>query len=338
LTGRRSRITIVDVAAAAGFSVATVRRALRGFDNVAPATVARVKDVAAQLGYRPNQLAAQLRSGTTRAVAVIVPAINSWYFSELMAGAEAVLAEGGYDTFALVAQGEGAVERLLSKVGPRGRVDGVIVADLPVEPTLLDLLRSLGIAVVTAAVEVENCSSAAIDDRQVGYQATAHLLQLGHTRIALVGVSRSTTRAAASTHYKAGWHDALSEAGVAADLELEVDVPLTPSGGIEAASILVSRRFRPTAVFCLSDLMAIAAGHVFERLGFLVPDDISVIGFNDHEMASVFNLTTIRQPVAGIGATAARLLLDSFDNPDMIDNVTLPVGLVVRGSTAPPSS
>jgi LacI family repressor for deo operon, udp, cdd, tsx, nupC, and nupG len=328
------RVTIVDVANAAGYSVATVSRALRGFDNVSPTAMTRVTEIAAELGYRPSHLATQLRSGTTRAVIVMVPAIDNWYFSELMAGAEAYLSEEGYDTFVSVVADDDALERVLAKVGPRGRVDGVLVADLAIEPSTNDMLDALGIPVVLAGVESAEFSSAAVDDEQVGYQATRHLLELGHTRIGVVrGRSHAVNRVASPARRVHGYHAALREAGIEPDPELELEVEFSVAGGAEAASLLVTELHQPTALFCTSDLIALGVTNVLGQLGYTLPDDMSIVGVDDHEMAGVLGLTTIRQPVSGIGAASARLLLDALADPARREQVRLATELVIRDST-----
>lgn len=335
MTGRGRRVTVVDVAHAAGCSVATVSRALRGFENVSPAMMARVRAVADALGYRPNQLAAGLRSGATRAVLVVVPVIDHWYFSELMAGAEAVLSDDGYDTFVAAAAHRSGLERLVTNLGPRGRVDGVLLADNAIDPGVRAMLDHLGVPYVVAGADAPGVPSVAVDEHRIGYEATAHLLGLGHTRIGVAQcLSEPALRSVSPAARLAGHVAALVDAGIEPDPSLRIEVELSLEGGVAAASFVVGHEEPPTALFCMSDLLAIGAFHALYQLGFDVPGFLSLIGVDDLELAEVTGLTTIRQPVAEVGATAARMLLDALGGSIDRNHVVLPVELVARDTTA----
>ncbi len=332
---RPGKVTIVDVARAAGFSVATVSRALRGFTNVAPDTVATVKRVAESLGYRPNPVAAQLRSGATRAVTIVVPAIESWYYAEVMASAQVVLDQEGYRTFVMVAGDDEGLGRVIDAMG-LGRADGLIVVDLAVSSATASEVASLSLSMVSAGLTAEGFPSIQVDDRRIGYNATRHLIELGHRRIAMVRWSAGAGRVEGSNLRVAGYHQALAEAGIDPDPDLDLVFERTASGGLEAGAALAARRDPPTAVLCLSDMMAMGVTHTFGDLGFELPAELSVVGVGDRPTAAIMGLTTVALPLRELGAGAARLLLDTIGQPGPAENVVLPAELVVRRSTAPP--
>lgn len=333
---RAGRVTIVDVARASGFSVATVSRALRGFANVAPGTVAVVKDVAERLGYRPNPVAAQLRSGATQAVTIVVPTIDSWYYAEVLASAQMVLDEEGYRTFVMVAGDDEGIDRALDTMGPLGRADGLIVVDLPIEPATVDELGRLGITMASAGSVSHGVPTTRVDDRRVGYEATRHLLDLGHRRIGVVRWASRHPGVGGPDLRLAGYHQALREAGLAADPTLDLVVEPNLDGALAAAAVLAAHQQLPSAVFCLSDILAMGVTHTFGELGFDLPAELSIVGVDDRPTAALLGLTTVALPVREIGATAARLLLDRLHDPGPGEEVVLPTGLVVRRSTAPP--
>ena len=195
LDGRHRRVagdrsTIEDVATAAGVSVATVSRALRGLPNVAASTRERVAAVADELGYRPDPAAARLAAGRSTVVTVVVPDLAGWYFSTVVAGVEAVCADAGYD---LSVTGVGSLDAFarLTAVDHHleRRTDGLIIVDVPVADELACSLRDRGLAVATIGTSGSVFPWVAIDDGEVATLAMEHLLGLGHRRIGLIGGS-----------------------------------------------------------------------------------------------------------------------------------------------------
>lgn len=327
--------TIEDVAARAGVSVATVSRAVRGLPNVSPATRQRVLAVAAELDYRPHPQAARLATGRTRAIGMAVPLLNTWYHSQLLAGAEAVLQAEGYELLVYSVTGPEARRRFLAEAQPfRRRVDGLVLADLHLPEGEAEDLAALGVAIVTVGQRSPHLASVQIDDREGVRMAVRHLVELGHTRIALVGGLAENPLGFSVPEVRRGaWEDSLTEAGLPHDpglVELGND---DVQGGVEAGRSLLSAERPPTAVFAASDEMAFGVLRAARDARLQVPDQLSVVGFDDHDLSRFFDLTTVVQSVVQQGAVAARALLDLLVGGD-ISHQMVPVSLVVRASTA----
>jgi LacI family transcriptional regulator, repressor for deo operon, udp, cdd, tsx, nupC, and nupG len=330
---------IRHVAALAGVSVGTVSRALRGQPGVAAETRHRVKAAAGELGYVASPSAASLASGRTMAVGVVVPHITRWYFASVVQGAEAVLADAGYDVLLYDLAGRTDTRaRLLDGRLLEKRVDAALLVTLDLDSTELKALHQLGlpVALVGGRGDFPNVS---IDDVQAGVTATQHLLELGHRRIAFVGLdplARGTFHASADR--RQGYRRALRLAGVPLDRELEMPGDFTVAGGRCAMHAVMSLDDPPTAVFAASDEMAMGCLHAIRQAGRRVPGDFSLIGIDDHEMSAMQDLTTVSQPVGEQGRIAARLLLDLLhDEVQPTDQaVVVPTTLVVRSTTAVP--
>jgi len=310
--------TIQDVAAAVGVSVATVSRALHDLPNVAPATRERVRRAAEDLHYHPNPSAAAMRAGLTKTVALVVPVLDSWYFSQVMAGAEAVLSEAGYDLLLFKVDSDESRQRLLS--GPLvKRADGLILVDIHVPDGERERLLQGAIKVVSVGIDLEGASSVMVDDRGLARDAVAHLIELGHRDIAIIGgeVFVQTARADTPKQRRLGYELALAEMGIDRRPEFEVFGNFSVEGGNEAMATLLDLHHRPTAVFAISDEMAFGAMRQLFGRGMRTPRDMSIVGVDDHEFAEVVGLTTFRQEVADHGASAATLLLERLADPSL---------------------
>lgn len=333
LNPRMGRATINDVAQHSGVSVATVSRAIRGLSNVSPATRRRVLNSASELRYQPNANAAGLATGKTGVVTMGVMVITSWYASQVMAGAEAVLSESGMELSVIVlADARRRPERLDRRM-LSSRSDGLILVDFA-PPETLDPDPSFSTVVV--GLHSDNFDSVAIDNVAGGRMAGDHLMQLGHTRVGVIAGSRRQSLSLANADRMRGFLDAvhsydIDETGVAKQYG-----NYSALGGYEAmnAMLSVSPKERPTAVFALSDDMAVGAMRAATDLGFRIPEDLSVIGFDDHELAFGFGLTTIAQEPATLGAAGAAMLIDRLEGlttqPRSKESA---IKLVVRSST-----
>jgi DNA-binding LacI/PurR family transcriptional regulator len=330
------RPTIEDVALAAGVSVATVSRALRGLPNVAVSTRSRVRDTAAAMRYRPNPAASRLAAGRSRTVTVVVPTLNSWYFSTVVAGAEAVCAESDYD-FLVV--GLGSADERARFFAPLNQVehrtDGLILVEVRPDGAQAASLRSRGIAISTVGARVEGFPSVRVDDVEVGRIAIEHLLDLGHDRVGVIGgMPEDPMNFDVPKLRRQGVLDALAERGLALSDDLVAAGNFSIDGGAEAMSLLLDCGRPPTAVFAFSDEMAFGALMTAAARGVRVGRDISLIGVDDHEFSRVVDLTTVRQRVAWNGAAAARALISMMSEQriDTFDQIA-PIELVVRSTT-----
>lgn len=330
---------IKDVAREVEMSTATVSRALRDLPGVSEETRTRVMETAHRLGYVPSPGAAALASGKTRTVAVVVPWVTRWFFAAVVEGAEEVLRERGYDLLLYNLGGdEAARHRVFETSLLTKRVDAVLVLSLKPSPDELARLEKLGRPVTVVGADVPGWATVRIDDDEAARIATRHLLGLGHRRIAYIGgavdgVLDFTAPAARLT----GFHAALAEAGLRPEDALEADGSFTVAGGMRAAEELLSRPDRPTAIFAASDEMAFGVLRAARVLGLQVPEDVSVIGIDDHEMAAIFDLTTVAQPVREQGRVAAQQVLAALSAQHWApQQVVLPTRLVVRRTTAAP--
>jgi LacI family transcriptional regulator, repressor for deo operon, udp, cdd, tsx, nupC, and nupG len=331
--------TIEDVAATANVSVATVSRALRGLPNVAAATRARVEKAATELQYRPDPNASRLAAGRTFTVGMAVPMFGPWYFSQVVAGAQHVLAAAGYDLL-LMGVGSGEARRrfvnewaLIQK-----RVDGLILVDLRLDRTEVAELERASVIVSTVGDRYPQFSSVNVDNHAAAALATRHLLDLGHRRIGLIGAQTQAVSLAFSVPHerRAGYREALEMAGVAVDPSLEAWADFTVEAGADAMRRLLSLREPPTAVFAMSDEMAMGAMQVARQAGLRIPADLSVIGFDDHDLAAVAGLSTIRQSVSRAGQLAARFVIDAIAESTGPQHSVEDIELIVRSTTSPP--
>jgi DNA-binding LacI/PurR family transcriptional regulator len=332
--------SIKDVARDVEMSTATVSRALRGLQGVSDETRERVLESSRRLGYVPSPSAAGLASGQTRTVAVIVPRVTQWFFAAIVQGAEEVLRERGYDLLLYNLAGDASARHrvfetsLLTK-----RVDAVLVLSLKPSPDELERLSHLGRPVTIVGADMPGWATVRIDDHEAAATATRHLLELGHERIGYIGgATEGVLDFTAPSARLAGYRGSLEQAGVPQCPELEADGEFTVAGGLGASRELLARPDRPTAIFAASDEMAIGTLRAARELGLRVPEDLSVIGIDDHEMASYFDLTTVSQPVHEQGRVAAAQVLAALGDEDWRpEQVILPTQLVVRRTTARPA-
>jgi LacI family transcriptional regulator, repressor for deo operon, udp, cdd, tsx, nupC, and nupG len=331
--------TIRDVAEAAGVSIATVSRALHGQPRVSEATRRRVLDVAADLRYVASPSAASLASGQTMAIGLVAPFVSRWFFAAVVHGAEELLRSAGYDLL-IYSLGTSTAERERAFSGSmlHKRVDAVLVLGLHPRPEEATALSAAGRPVAIVGAEVPGWASVRIDDEGAARCAVRHLLDLGHRRIGFIGGDRDDPLLSAlPTDRLLGYRRELAAAGIAPDPALETVGRFTVRGGMAAMEQLLRLPQRPSAVFAASDEMAMAAIRVARGAGLRVPEDMSVIGLDDHEMSVLWDLTTIAQPVAAQGVLAAEMLLDALAAPEAPrPAVVVPTTLVVRGSTASP--
>ncbi|MDX1447439.1 MAG: LacI family DNA-binding transcriptional regulator [Acidimicrobiia bacterium] len=332
-------MTIEKVAERAGVSVATVSRALRGLPNVSPKTREKVQSVAAMLNYRPDPNASRLAAGRTRTIAVGVVAIPIWYTGQVVAGIEAVLTSLGYDLSLLLIADDLVRSRALGDVGGgvSKRADGAIIVDLVPTETERDLLEEQRVPWVMVGADCPNIDSVVIDNVAAASTATRHLLELGHTSIGLISGGPATFPAASPTQRRTGFLRTLGEAGVRFDPSHERVGDFSALGGYEAMQALLAHPRPPSAVFAMSDEMAMGAMRACREAGLAVPGDMSVVGFDDVDWAFAMGLTTVRQDATELGAIAARLMVERLEGDQRERQLrTVPTELVVRDSTDSP--
>lgn len=327
--------TIEDVATAAGVSVATVSRALRDLPNVAPSTREKVRLVAAELSYVSNPSASRLAAGRTGTVAVVVPVFDAWYFASVVAGIEAVLKARNVDLL-LYAVGNEA-DRVSFFAG-RGkwwqRSDALVMIDVALGQESAQRLASSGARIVTVSGETGHFSSVSLDEQAAAATATQHLIDQGHTRIGLLSGESLSAGFRVPVLRLEGFRSAMKAAGLEVGPSMEPSGNFSMEGGAEAMAALLDLPDPPSAVFAMSDEMAFGAIAEMRSRGLKSPEDVAIIGFDDHPMAELMDLTTVRQPVETIGALAGQAVFETIQSSATpITHQVVETQLIVRGTT-----
>jgi LacI family transcriptional regulator, galactose operon repressor len=336
--GSNGRVTIREIAELAGVSIATVSRVVNGRGDVSPETRELVQRIVRERGYMANRSARALSRGKTGLIGGTVPMVHYPYFSHLVAGVAEALYEQDMRLVLCPTLHEHAREVSLLERLMHGTTDGAVII-LPEESSEeLEQLVNHGyrFVVIDPTVPVNERVPAVSAAHTAGAnQAMKHLLSLGHRRIGAITGPRGVK---ATDDRRRGYFAALAEAGIARDPELEIESNFELRGGVDAAQRLLDLADPPTAIFCFNDNMAIGAMRVARERGIRVPEDLSIIGFDDLDEAGIVNpaLTTIRQPLAEMGRMAISLLMRLLeDQPIETLHIELATRLVIRESTAP---
>jgi len=319
--------SIVAVATLAGVSTATVSRVLNRSKPVNADTRQRVEAAVAQLGYRANPFARTLSSGESRLILVLVPDYANPFFAEIVRGIESMTRRHGYNIVLSMASEGGRLDPVYDRL-----TDGVISMS-HAQDSRGHAGAGIGLALpwVACSEYIAGVPFVSIDHRQAAIDAVQYLLNRGHRRIALLSAAEDYAWA---QQRHAGYETALTRAGIAIDpAYVRVARGTDYADGGEAAGGILSLPEPPTAVFAVSDTLAIGAIKAFRRAGRRVPEDIAVVGFDNVPLAQIFEpgLTTIAQPMHELGATAAELLLELLAGGNPAPR-TLPHTLVVRES------
>ncbi|WP_328345570.1 LacI family DNA-binding transcriptional regulator [Micromonospora sp. NBC_00421] len=337
---RPSRPTIADVARAAGVSKGAVSFALNGRPGVGEETRTRILAVAASLGWAPSHRARALSVSRAFSVGMVIarpPELLGAdpFYPSFIAGVERTLADRGQALVLQVVPDLSVEEASYRRLANAERVDGVFVLDLRLGDPRIALLAELRLPAVTIGrPDVPSDHPALlVDDRPGVAAAVNHLVELGHRRIA--HVSGPLHFLHGSVRQQA-WEQALAAAGLPTGRSIESD--FSAAGGAQATRTLLEGDDPPTAIVYGNDLMAIAGLSIAVQQGIRVPDELSITGFDDTELAGYVNpaLTTVRTDPFGWGRAAADALLDLIDGKPEADIPIPPARLIVRGSTAPP--
>jgi LacI family transcriptional regulator len=326
------QVSLRTIAEKAGVHISTVSRVLRS-PNPQTETAKRILEVADELGYRPNLVAAGLRTAQTKSIGLVIPRLNDVMVSTLCRAIESTARYSGYQLLLVsppddMGEQMNGVEFLLSR-----RVDGLIMTSLHRDDSVyLDELTQLQVPVIAANRRTDGLISVTCDDFSGGKQATEFLLRLGHTRIGIVAGPRH-----ASTAFDRllGYYAALEEAGIEPDESLVIHTEFEAEGGVIGAHSLLSQANPPSAIFAVNDMAAIGVLGAARQRGLNVPEDLSVIGYNDIPVVAhlPIPLTTIHSPLGKMGERVVTKLLRMLRG-EAEESEVLPVSPVARASTA----
>ncbi len=325
-------VTGWDVANAAGVSQATVSRALRGSPLITAETAARVRAAAERLGYVPSEYGRQLRTKRSHRVGVLATELDNPFYMALLDPIHTVLREHGYSTVVLT---ESASSPVTFAELVDGSLDGVILTNCRIDSSLPGRLRSHGLAVVTVNREVQDAAvdSCVVANAQGAALVASELLATAHRRIAAIEGPQNTSTGRQRAR---GFRRALSRAGIRVQSrqgEFAFDT------GHQGLTELVAGARPPTAVFCANDVMAFGALDAAAALGLQVPDEVSIVGFDDIAMAGWerFDLATVRCDLTALGRRGAELIVRRIDKPQArLVRDELQPRFVRRGSLGPP--
>jgi DNA-binding LacI/PurR family transcriptional regulator len=333
----RQRPTIYDVARLAGVSTATVSRALNGTGQIAPATRATIEAAVEQLGYRPNTIARSLVTKSTQTIALLLPDITNPFYAALVSGIQQTALAQGWTMLLCTTESDAEREEHYLRVLRAKQVDGALVDGLVLPRDRIARFVEDGFPIVCLDRDIDSRSIplVQVDNRLGGRIATRHLVDLGHTRIAHV---TGAGELGISDERLAGYRDALTQARLPVDFQLVEEGRFTDDGGHDAARRLLEREPDLTAIFAANDLSALGVMNAVAEAGRRVPDDVSVVGFDDLHLSAYTSppLTTIRQPAVEIATLATEILigLTRGQQAERMRHLLEPE-LVVRASTRP---
>ncbi|MHB8334630.1 MAG: LacI family DNA-binding transcriptional regulator [Acidimicrobiales bacterium] len=329
-------ISIATVAAEAGVGVGTVSRVLNGGGQVSEATRNRVQSTIERLDYRPLRSASSLSKGRTDAVGIMVSVITRPSVMARLVGVIDVLNDAGLDAVMFNVENRAQLDRHLSSIIEQRRVDGIISISLGIPKERIARIKKLNIPVVLVDNSLSNLPSVYIDDVAGGNMATEHLLSLGHQRIGFVGDnSKADLGMSASEDRYAGYLMALEQAGIEPDFDLVARGPHSSQAAeVLTSALLEIGKRRPTAVFASSDTLAVGAIEAARKHGLDIPGDLAVIGFDNLEISTILDISTVNQPLLASGIKGALKMVSLLNGETATPHREgLALELVPRGSS-----
>lgn len=336
---KRNRMpTIFDIARESGVSYSTVSRTLSGFEYVKASTREKVLATAERLGYVPNQQARSLAGGPSNLVGVLVPTLSNDYIGQILQGIDDELTHSSYNLIVYTTNRHQGKEAMYAASIMNGAADGLLLVAPSISESYLEALHRQDFPYVLIDQVDQTGQSMAVTatNRRGAYEATQYLIELGHRRIGfLAGLPQLNS----ATERFEGYRAALSDYGIPFYSDYVAQGEFRTPIGCQAARNLLALANPPTAIFAANDLSALGAIEAIREQNLRIPDDISVMGFDDIPQAAVAypKLTTVRQSLNQMGREAVRVLLECLENP-VLDRyqVTLETQLIVRDSCGPP--
>ncbi|HEX6305148.1 MAG TPA: LacI family DNA-binding transcriptional regulator [Anaerolineales bacterium] len=332
-----SPVTIRDVAKRANVGVGTVSRVLNNHTAVSAETREKVLAAIKELNYRPNALARRLSLGRTLTIGVVLPFLTLPSYVERLRGVQQALEDSQYDLTLFSVENPNKVDRYITDLSRKSRVDGVIFVSLPLTDSQIEQFSLANIPIVLVDAYHPNISRVCIDDEAGGYLATSHLIASGHRKIAFLSdFLDNPFKFTAMRARFTGYQKALKEAGIAFRPDYHQEGTLGGRDSFEKAMVLLTLPDRPTAIFAASDTHAIGVIKAAHELELKVPEDLSVVGYDDIRDAEYLHITTIHQPLFDSGVESANILLAGLvEPPEAPIELNLPINLVIRGTTSP---
>lgn len=329
------RVSIKDIAEAAGVSHSTVSRAIHGTGRMSEATRTRILMLAEEMGYTPDALARSLVRGQTSTIGVVVTTIADPFVVQIVSGIEDLAQEAGYSVFLSSSHMDPDREIAVVEVFRQRRVDAVIVSASRVGSLYSDSLQRFGVPIVLInnQAEGEYLYSVSADDVAGAHMAVDHLLEQGHRRIAYIG---SSSRPISTERRLTGYHQALAAYGVEPMPELEVSPQAESDLEVGRRGLVELLPHEPAAIFSYNDVTAIGVMLEARERQIDIPEHLSLIGFDDIETARFVTppLTTILQPREAMGRASMEMVLALLEGEEVSDRI-LPCKLIVRQSTKP---
>ena len=330
----RRNATIHDVAARAGVSTATVSRALASPDLVSDEARARVLTAIKATGYTPNIAARNLRARRTMMVLVVVPNIGNHFFAEVLRGIDDELVSSGYGMIIANLDNQPEREARYVDLAFAGQVDGVLLLGGRVPASNGRQMSDAGLPMATICVAIKGSGLpfVMVDDIETSKRVVAHLHALGHRRFGYIAGPLGNMN---ETGRRRGFVTALAELGLDPEAVTYWPGDFMLQAGVDAGRDFLLRKDRPSAIYAVSDHMAIGFMKTVTAAGIRVPQDVSIVGFDGIEFSEFVTptLTTIRQPRHELGASAAKMLLEALGGSKRLGGVHLDAPLLVRGST-----
>lgn len=329
--------TLKEVAEKAGVSITTVSRVINESDKVNPETRTRVQQAMVKLGYQPSRVAQRLRGnkGRSKLLGLIIPDIQNSFYSNIVRGVEDVAYSHNYAVILCNSDEDPEKEKFYLEVLRSESVDGIIFPPIHPESDVVDDLIKGGLPLVCVdrRLKDESIDTVVLDNRIGAYQVTNYLLGLGHRKIGLI---TSSGNFSSFRERQAGYEEALSEHGIVIDQTMigYGDQRSTESGK-QLALKLLNKKDRPTALFVTNNLFLLGALETVHEMGLRIPDDLSIVGFDDMPWARSFYppLTVVAQPGYEMGRQAATMFFKRIDNPDLKPAVSvLEPRLILRNS------
>jgi len=331
------RPTIREVASAAGVSRSTASRALSGNGYAAPEVRERVRAVAKEIGYVVDATARSLKQGTSRSVGLLVSDLRNVFYAELASGIGEEARAHGRTVVLVDLRGNSPDELEAAETLVGSRVSGVIAT--PVSADLSAYLSRIGVPLIEVdrRFDAESTDAIVVDNRAAARDTTMRLIDAGHRRIALL---IDETEWTTGDERQRGYLDALKARKVPVDASLIVQAGWDAEEARAAAERMLSRSDRPTAVFAANNVLTEGTWRAASALGLRVPDDVSVVGFDDAPWMSMVDpgVSTRQQDAGALGAAALRALLERIESPDApVRTIVMPTQFVDRGSVAAPA-